>query len=109
MSWRIRETYVALHTQTHNGAAADDADQDDETVVVEVLAQHEYVGVGGLVALVVALVTTAVTAVAAVAAGDIPTGPIKRQIFVNGHAMCVSTELSCPDATFFQPHNGFIL
>lgn len=32
--------------QTHDGAAADDAEEDDESVVVEVFAQHEHAGIG---------------------------------------------------------------
>ena len=32
--------------ETHDGAAADDADEDDEGVVVEIFTQHEHAGIG---------------------------------------------------------------
>lgn len=57
-----RPSSIFRETYTHNGAAADDADQDDESVIVEILAQHEHVGVGGLVALVIALSATTAAA-----------------------------------------------
>jgi len=41
-------TCMRIKTQTHDGAAAYDTDEDDESVVVEILAQHEHARVGGV-------------------------------------------------------------